>query len=73
METKCPYCHRTIVVRTGGRKPLGLPVTDICDALRLHHGVLAAANELGCSRAYIYKVLKAAGLTPADINEGRVK
>jgi hypothetical protein len=50
-----------------GRRPLNIVVTKVCDALRLYRSVLAAANELGCSRAYIYKVLKANGLTVAGV------
>ncbi len=38
-----------------------MPVTNVYDALQHNRSVLAAANELGCSRAYIYKVLKANG------------
>ena len=53
-----------------GRRPLNIVVTKVCDALRLHRSVLAAANELGCSRAYIYKVLKADGVTPASVIRG---
>ena len=49
-----------------------MPVINVYDALRLHRSVLAAANELGCSRAYIYKVLKAEGLTPANVIKGKV-
>jgi hypothetical protein len=55
------------VVNGLGRKAFNMPVTNVYDALRLRRSVLAAANELGCSRAYIYKVLKADGLTPADV------
>jgi hypothetical protein len=33
--------------------------------------VLAAANELKCSRAYIYKVLKAGGITVKDVINGK--
>ena len=33
---------------------------------------LAAAESLGCSRALIYKVLKANGMTPADVIKGKV-
>ena len=47
-----------------------MPVKNVYDALWFHHSVLAAANELGCSRAYIYKVLKADGLTPAAVIKG---
>jgi hypothetical protein len=55
-----------------GRKAFNMPVTKVCDALRLHRSVLGAANELRCSRAYIYKVLKVDGLTPADVIKGLV-
>ena len=50
-----------------------MPVINVCDALRAHRDVLTVAKELGCSRGYIYKVLKANGLTPADvINKGNM-
>ena len=66
----CPHCGKKVVLaKTNrlGRKPLNIGVTKVCDALRLHCSVLAVANELGCSRAYIYKVLKANGLTVAGV------
>ena len=50
-----------------------MPVKKVCDALRLYRSVQVAANELGCSRAYIYKVLKADGLTVQDVIRGQVK
>lgn len=52
-----------------GRKAFKMPVTKVCDALRLHNSVLGAANELGCSRAYVYKVLKTNGLTAKEVLE----
>jgi len=58
------------VVNVFGRRPLNIPVNKVYDALRLHSSVTEAANELGCSRAYIYKVLKAAGLKPAAAIKG---
>jgi len=64
---QCPHCGGTVAVNGFGRRPLNIVVTKVCDALRLHRSVLVAANSLGCSRAYIYKVLKANGLKPADI------
>ncbi len=70
MLVQCPHCGGSIAVNGLGRKPLVIPVTKVYDALRLHHDVLAAANELGCSRAYIYKVLKANGLTVAGVIKG---
>jgi len=70
MLVHCPHCGETIVVNGLGRKAFNMPVTKVYDALRLHRDVLAAANSLGCSRAYIYKVLKADGLTPAGVIKG---
>ncbi len=67
MLVQCPHCGGTVTVNGLGRKAFNMPVTNVYNALRLHHSVLAAANELGCSRAYIYKVLKANGLTPEDV------
>ncbi len=67
MLVQCPHCGQPVVVNGLGRKAFNMPVTNVYDALRLRRSVLAAANELGCSRAYIYKVLKANGLTPADV------
>ena len=54
-----------------GRKPLNIAVNNVYDTLRLHRSVITAANELGCSRAYIYKILKAGGLTVQDVIEGQ--
>jgi hypothetical protein len=72
MKIKCPNCGQSIVVNDIGRKPLNITVNNVCDALRLHRNVLGAANELKCSRAYIYKVLKADGLTVQDIIKVKV-
>ena len=70
MLVQCPHCGQPVVVNGLGRKAFNMPVTNVYDALRLRRSVLAAANELGCSRAYIYKVLKADGLTPAGVIKG---
>jgi len=51
---------------------LELPVIKVYDALRRHQSAAIAATELGCSRAYIYKVLKADELTPVDVINDRV-
>ena len=53
-----------------GRAATNIVVIDICDALRLHRSIPAAAESLGCSRALVYKVLKANGLTPAEVITG---
>jgi len=52
-----------------GRERLNHTVKIVCDALRQCHTVTATARKLNCSRAYIYKVLKANGMTPADFNK----
>ena len=70
MLIQCPHCGGTVAVNGIGRKPFNMSVTKVCDALQHNRSVLAAANELGCSRAYIYKVLKANGMTPADVIKG---
>ena len=58
MKIQCPTCGQDIVVDGFGRRPLNITVNNVYDALRRHPNITAAANELGCSRAYIYMVLK---------------
>ena len=72
MKVQCPDCGKTIEIKGIGRRPLNIVVTKVCDALQLHRSVVLAANELGCSRGYIYKVLKADGLTAADVIKAKV-
>lgn len=38
-----------------GRKPMSIPVTNICDALGKSQTIQQAADFLGVSKAYIYK------------------
>jgi len=67
-EVICPKCGEKIRVKgTGGRKPKDLPVIFVCDKLRATRSVKQAAEELGCSRGYIYKVLKSEGLVMREI------
>ena len=54
-----------------GRKLLGVSVITLYDALRDSGKVGPAAEELGCSRAYIYAELAKFGTTPKDVIEGR--
>jgi hypothetical protein len=63
MMIKCPHCGAMVPIKGIGRKPLDIPVNFVCDALHAHSTVAAAARALGCSRGYIYKTLKLAGLT----------
>ena len=67
MRVLCPNCGKTVVVGGLGRKAFNMPVTKVCDALRHNRSVPAAASELGCSRAYIYKVLEANGMRLKDV------
>lgn len=71
MIVQCPHCGESIAVHGLGRRALNLPVINVCDALKLHHNVLAAAKELGCSRGYIYKIVKTNGLVLENLIAGR--
>jgi hypothetical protein len=71
MLVQCPHCGGTVMVNGFGRRPLNIAVIKVCDALRLHRNVLGTASELGCSRAYIYKVLKVNGLKLKNVIEGK--
>lgn len=70
MKIECPNCGHDVVINGLGRKSLDITVKNVCGALEKHHRVSAAAEELGCSRGYIYKVLKAEGLTVHDVING---
>jgi hypothetical protein len=63
----CPYCGKVAATLLLGRPVSNIGVTKVCDTLRLYRSVPVAAEKLGCSRAYIYKVLKAEGLTAKDM------
>jgi len=54
-----------------GRKPLNIPVINICDALQACSSIAAAARELKCSRGYIHKELAKYGVTPGDVIKDR--
>jgi len=62
MIIQCPNCGEKVVVKGLGRKPLNIPLNNVCECLRKHHSVAAAAQELNCSEAYIFGILKANGL-----------
>ena len=67
MIIQCPHCGEKVVVNGLGRKPLNIPLKNVCEALRAHGSVAAAANELHCSQGYIFKVLKANELKLRDL------
>lgn len=67
MHVKCPNCGETVAVKGIGRKPLNIPLKNVLDALQTCHSVAAAAQELGCSPAYIFGVLKTNGKKLNDV------
>ncbi len=67
VSRSCPVCGHPIQVQGLGRKPLNIPLKNICERLRACKDISAAANQLGCSQGYIYNALKAKGLKVKDI------
>ena len=67
MKVRCPKCGEKIVIKGIGRRPLAIGVKNVCDAIRAHNSVTAAARYLGCSRTYINKVLEPKGIKPRDL------
>jgi len=72
----CPKCGEKIPIATSptnrmGRKRLGIPFKNICEALRLYKDRDQAAERLGCSVAYIYNACKEHGTNPKDVMEGK--
>jgi len=50
-----------------GRKRLNIPLKNVCETLQAHRDIVAAAQELNCSQAYIFGILRANGLKLKDI------
>jgi len=73
MIVQCPHCGKSVVVNGLGRKPLNIPLKNVYECLRRHCSIAEAAQELGCSEAYIFKVLKANGLKLKDVVKGQKK
>lgn len=72
MIVKYPQCGEKITVKGIGRPRLKIAVNKVYDALQRHRNLVTAAKELGCSQAYIYKVLKTYGLTVQEVINGKV-
>lgn len=72
MIVQCPHCGERIVVNGLGRKRLNIPLKNICEALQSERNIASAARKLNCSQGYIFNALKARGLKPRDIIEGKV-
>jgi len=59
---KCPVCGAKIPIKgVSGRPPLNIPVKKVYDSIEATGSITAAAKDLGCSRGYIYKVIKENG------------
>jgi len=71
MIVQCPYCGKPVAVNGLGRRRLNIPLKNVCESLKAHRSVVAAASELNCSQAYIFGVLKANGLKLKDVINGR--
>jgi len=67
MIIQCPNCGEKVVVKGLGRKPLNIPLKNVYEALRTRRSVAAAAQELNCSEAYIFGILKANGLRLREV------
>jgi hypothetical protein len=66
MKIQCQKCGAAVAVKGIGRRPLAIPFTKVCEALQYSSTVLAAAEILGCSVPYIYKICKLRGKMPKD-------
>ena len=73
MIIQCPKCGEKVAVNGLGRKPLNIPLKNVCECLREYRSVVRAAQELGCSQAYIFAALKENGLTLKDVIEAKGK
>ena len=73
MKIRCKKCGEITTVNGLGRKPLNIPLKNVYEALQAHRNVGSAAQELNCSEAYIFKVLKDNGLKLKDVINKRTQ
>jgi hypothetical protein len=69
MIVRCPHCGKDVAVNGLGRKPLNIPLKNVLEFLQSHRGVIAAAEDLGCSPSYIFGVLKKNGLKLREVTK----
>jgi hypothetical protein len=67
VSRSCPKCGHQIQIQGLGRKPLNIPLINICEALRSCRNIREAANQMKCSQGYIYNALKARGLKLREV------
>lgn len=66
-EIICEHCGKVAATIGIGKPATTITVTDVCDALLLYRSIPAAAENLGCSRPLIYKILKKHGMKPKEV------
>ncbi len=57
MKISCPHCGKEFLLSGLGRKKINVSVKNIYDKLATGESIPTVAQELGCSRAYIYNLL----------------
>lgn len=62
MKIVCPHCGKCVFMNKQGRQPLGINDSKVIDVLLDSSTRQEAAKKLGCSRGYIYGVLRGNGL-----------
>jgi hypothetical protein len=67
MKVRCPKCGEQVAVKGIGRPRLNIAVIKVYDTLEACSSVTLAAQELCCSRGFIYRILKDHGLSAKDI------
>ena len=70
MKIECPKCGEMVTVRGLGRPRLNISLKKVIEALNRHGSVGPAAEELGCSQAYIFGILKDNRLKAKDVITG---
>ncbi|MGD0352550.1 MAG: hypothetical protein ABSB38_03540 [Dehalococcoidia bacterium] len=70
MEVECPKCGEKVKVQGLGRRRLNISLKKVIEALNRHGSVDPAAEELGCSAAYIFGILKDNRLKVKDVIMG---
>ncbi len=73
MRVRCPNCGKSVVVNGLGRKRLNIPLKKVYETLQTHRSIVTAADKLGCSQAYIFKVLKDNGMKLRDVFRRQVE
>ena len=67
---KCSKCGAKVKVQGLGRPRLGISLKNVIEALNRHGSVDLAVEELGCSQAYIFGILKDNRLKVKDVITG---